>query len=242
MVGRARSHLDVGHIAAYSPQARGRSERLFRTLQDRLPKELALAGIGTMEAAKIRVERWRVEEQHGRVAALNMLGRSIIYDAVPVFWTIQYLKRLDYVGHASEWGKIVLHGDPGKPQFIAYYIKDRHIAAAAGLDRDRDMAAVIELFTLRRLRRAAEFGASGRRCWRHCRLLDRVESNSGQRRALARRSTRVVTPDAETKTARADCRPASTGRDPRARRSGANRVCSRWRRSARRASMLPCSA
>ena len=38
-------------IAAYSPQARGRSERMFRTHQERLPKELALAGISSMEAA-----------------------------------------------------------------------------------------------------------------------------------------------------------------------------------------------
>jgi hypothetical protein len=37
--------LGVEHIAAYSPQARGRSERLFQTLQDRLVKELALAAI-----------------------------------------------------------------------------------------------------------------------------------------------------------------------------------------------------
>ena len=50
-VGRALSHLGVEHIAAYSPQARGRSERLFQTLQDRVPKELALAGITTMDAA-----------------------------------------------------------------------------------------------------------------------------------------------------------------------------------------------
>jgi hypothetical protein len=41
----------VEHIAAYSPQARGRSERMFGTLQDRLVKELALAGITTVEAA-----------------------------------------------------------------------------------------------------------------------------------------------------------------------------------------------
>ena len=39
------------HIAAYSPEARGRSERAFGTLQDRLVKELALAGIATVEAA-----------------------------------------------------------------------------------------------------------------------------------------------------------------------------------------------
>ena len=50
-VGRALAHLGVEHIAAYSPQARGRSERVFHTLQDRLPKELALAGITTTEAA-----------------------------------------------------------------------------------------------------------------------------------------------------------------------------------------------
>jgi transposase InsO family protein len=50
-VGRALAHLGVNHIAAYSPQARGRSERVFQTLQDRLVKELALAGINTVEAA-----------------------------------------------------------------------------------------------------------------------------------------------------------------------------------------------
>jgi hypothetical protein len=50
-VGRALQQLGIEHIAAYSPEARGRSERLFRTLQDRLPKELRLAGIGTIEAA-----------------------------------------------------------------------------------------------------------------------------------------------------------------------------------------------
>ncbi|WP_428538597.1 ISNCY family transposase [Rhodopila sp.] len=50
-VGRALAQLGVEHIAAYSPEARGRSERLFATLQDRLVKELALAGIGTVAAA-----------------------------------------------------------------------------------------------------------------------------------------------------------------------------------------------
>lgn len=50
-VGRALAQLGIEHIAAYSPQARGRSERMFRTLQDRLPKELALAGIGDLDAA-----------------------------------------------------------------------------------------------------------------------------------------------------------------------------------------------
>ena len=50
-VGRALKQLGVEHIGAFSPQARGRSERAFATLQNRLPKELKLAGITDIEAA-----------------------------------------------------------------------------------------------------------------------------------------------------------------------------------------------
>lgn len=50
-VGRALTQLGIRHIPAYSPEARGRSERMFGTLQDRLVKELADAGIDTIEAA-----------------------------------------------------------------------------------------------------------------------------------------------------------------------------------------------
>lgn len=50
-VGRALAQLGIEHIPAYSPQARGRSERAFATHQDRLPKELALAGITERAAA-----------------------------------------------------------------------------------------------------------------------------------------------------------------------------------------------
>ena len=50
-VPRALQQLGITLIPAYSPEARGRSERAFRTLQDRLPNELALAGITEMAAA-----------------------------------------------------------------------------------------------------------------------------------------------------------------------------------------------
>jgi hypothetical protein len=49
--GQTMKRLGILMIAAYSPQARGRSERMFRTHQERLPKELALAGITDMAAA-----------------------------------------------------------------------------------------------------------------------------------------------------------------------------------------------
>lgn len=49
--GRALKQLGINQIAAYSPEARGRSERAFRTHQGRLPQELALAEISDIEAA-----------------------------------------------------------------------------------------------------------------------------------------------------------------------------------------------
>lgn len=50
-VGRALARLGVEHIPSYSPQARGRIERLNRTLQDRLVNELRVAGIASVEGA-----------------------------------------------------------------------------------------------------------------------------------------------------------------------------------------------
>jgi len=50
-VGRALAVLGIEHIPAYSPQARGRSERLNRTVQDRLVNELRVAGLTTLAAA-----------------------------------------------------------------------------------------------------------------------------------------------------------------------------------------------
>ncbi len=52
-VGRAMKELGVQMIPAYSPQARGRSERSFGTWQGRLPQELRLAGIATLEGANV---------------------------------------------------------------------------------------------------------------------------------------------------------------------------------------------
>lgn len=58
--GRALAHLGIEMIAAYSPEARGRSERAFRTHQGRLPKELRLAGITDMATAnRYLVETYR---------------------------------------------------------------------------------------------------------------------------------------------------------------------------------------
>lgn len=56
-VGRALRQLGIEHIAAYSPEARGRSERAFQTHQGRLPQELARAGITDMDGANRYLEQ-----------------------------------------------------------------------------------------------------------------------------------------------------------------------------------------
>src|SRR6202162_1280022 len=55
--GRALQELGIDWIAAQSPQAKGRIERLFETLQDRLVKEMRLAEINTLEAANHFLDR-----------------------------------------------------------------------------------------------------------------------------------------------------------------------------------------
>jgi transposase len=67
-VGRALAQLGIEHIPAYAPEARGRSERAFGTLQDRLPKEFELAGIGTLEAANRFLRETYLAEHNARFA------------------------------------------------------------------------------------------------------------------------------------------------------------------------------
>ena len=67
-VGRALEQLGVEHIGAYSPQARGRSERAFQTLQDRLVKELKLAGITSIEVANAFIREVYLPAHNARFA------------------------------------------------------------------------------------------------------------------------------------------------------------------------------
>ena len=97
------------------------------------------------EGELVRVEHWRVAQQQGRVAAANMLGCGRAYVAAPVFWTIQYMERLDLVGHAAGWDDIVLQGNVASRNFLAFYLKAGQVIALAGWGRDRQMAAAVSL-------------------------------------------------------------------------------------------------
>jgi transposase len=68
-VGRAMKELGVQMIAAYSPQARGRSERNFGTWQGRLPQELRLAGITSVDGANGFLRERYIEEFNSKFTA-----------------------------------------------------------------------------------------------------------------------------------------------------------------------------
>lgn len=71
-VGRALAQLGIRHIASYTPEARGRMERVFGTLQQRLPPELRRAGVRTMAAGNAYLREVFVpayNERFGKPAA-----------------------------------------------------------------------------------------------------------------------------------------------------------------------------
>ena len=81
-VGRALAQLGVEHIGAFSPQARGRSERAFQTLQDRLPKELRLAGVTDVEAANAFIRDAYLPEHNARFA-VDPAGEGSAFTPIP---------------------------------------------------------------------------------------------------------------------------------------------------------------
>ena len=94
-----------------------------------------------------RIEHWRLAAQHGRIAAVNMLaGNTQAADnIVPFFWSGQYDLKLRYVGHAEEWDELHIDGDLDKPEFLAFYLQNNKVMAVAGINRDKDIAAISQL-------------------------------------------------------------------------------------------------
>ncbi len=80
-VGRALDRLGVEHIAAYSPEARGRSERMFGTLQDRLVKELEHTGIHDVETANQWMREVYLPQHNARFAKPAALAESAFVPA-----------------------------------------------------------------------------------------------------------------------------------------------------------------
>lgn len=95
----------------------------------------------------IRVEHWTVALNQGIVAGRNMAGKKTEFDKTPFFWTNQVDLYFRYVGYAKECDDIIIQGDVAGGEFLALYIKNDRIVAAAGNNKEKELAAIHELMT-----------------------------------------------------------------------------------------------
>jgi NADPH-dependent 2,4-dienoyl-CoA reductase/sulfur reductase-like enzyme/nitrite reductase/ring-hydroxylating ferredoxin subunit len=91
-----------------------------------------------------RIEHWRVAQQQARVAAANLLGGRLRYEAAPFFWTYHYGKNFEYLGHAETWDEEVVCGDVERHDFVALFLQDERVAAVVACERQRLTAALAE--------------------------------------------------------------------------------------------------
>lgn len=123
-VGRALAQLGIEHIPAYSPEARGRSERLFRTLQDRLVKELRLAGIDRdVEAANRYIRETYLPAHNARFAVAAEMEGSAFVPAQQAQWCeVLCLQETRVVGNDNTvtWRGVRLQIPPSRlrPHFV----------------------------------------------------------------------------------------------------------------------------
>ncbi|MFF3147616.1 NAD(P)/FAD-dependent oxidoreductase, partial [Streptomyces sp. NPDC057927] len=85
---------------------------------------------------RLRVEHWANALNGGPAAARAMLGRETTYDRVPYFFSDQYDVGLEYSGWAPSgtYDEVVIRGDAGKRQFIAFWMKDGRVLAGMNVN------------------------------------------------------------------------------------------------------------
>jgi 3-phenylpropionate/trans-cinnamate dioxygenase ferredoxin reductase subunit len=89
---------------------------------------------------QIRVEHWDVAFNHGKTAALNMLGRAQDHDVVPYFFSdLSDWASLEYVGPAYDWDEEVVRGSIDDGEFSIWYLKDGRVAGALSVGRSDDL-------------------------------------------------------------------------------------------------------
>ncbi len=86
----------------------------------------------------LRIEHWDVAFNHGKTAALNMLGRGVEHDAVPYFFSdLADWASLEYVGPGS--GQLVVRGSMDEGEFSAWWLEEGRVTAALSVERSEDL-------------------------------------------------------------------------------------------------------
>jgi 3-phenylpropionate/trans-cinnamate dioxygenase ferredoxin reductase subunit len=88
----------------------------------------------------VRIEHWDVAFNHGKTAALNMLGKDVPHAEVPYFFSVLGdWGELEYVGPAYEWDEEIVRGSLEEGQFTIFYLKDGVVKGALTVGRSDDL-------------------------------------------------------------------------------------------------------
>jgi 3-phenylpropionate/trans-cinnamate dioxygenase ferredoxin reductase component len=88
----------------------------------------------------VRIEHWDVAFNHGKTAALNMLGGDVPHEVVPYFYSVLGdWGELEYVGPAYEWDQEIVRGSYEEGKFTTWYLKDGRVRAALTFGRSEDL-------------------------------------------------------------------------------------------------------
>jgi 3-phenylpropionate/trans-cinnamate dioxygenase ferredoxin reductase subunit len=88
----------------------------------------------------VRIEHWDVAFNHGKTAALNMLGRDVPHETVPYFFSdLGDWGGLEYVGPAYGWDEEILRGSHADGSFTTFYLQDGAVKAALTVGRSDDL-------------------------------------------------------------------------------------------------------
>jgi 3-phenylpropionate/trans-cinnamate dioxygenase ferredoxin reductase subunit len=90
--------------------------------------------------ARLRLEHWDVAFNHGKTAALNMLGRGVEHDVIPYFFSdLADWASFEYVGPGS--GDVVVRGSLESGEFAAFFLHEDegHVVAALSVGRSDDL-------------------------------------------------------------------------------------------------------
>ena len=146
--------LNTSYLENIQLNEKDNSVRVNKYLQTEVADVYAAGDLASFPYAPMsehtRIEHWRLAAQQGRIAATSMLSKEqsqsapTVDNIVPFFWSGQYDLKLRYVGHAEQWDEIFIDGNLDSPEFLAFYLLDNKVMAVAGINRDKEIAAISE--------------------------------------------------------------------------------------------------
>jgi 3-phenylpropionate/trans-cinnamate dioxygenase ferredoxin reductase component len=131
----AKAGLEIGELGGVRCSSR---------LESSVPGVFAAGDIceydSPIHGAPVRLEHWDVAFNHGKTAALNMLGRDIPHEVVPYFYSVLGdWGELEYVGPAYAWDEEVLRGSFDDGSFTNWYLEQGAVKAALTFGRPEDL-------------------------------------------------------------------------------------------------------